>query len=69
MNGVADWVVPLEGVEVEAGQVHVLGGFCGIKTVQPPENAFVEPGVDLGLSGFPQGFQLIVAERLNYMSM
>ena len=64
MDRIARRVVPSQRVKVETGKVHILGRGGGIKCVEPPQDALVKPRVDLGLSRFPESFQLLIRERL-----
>ena len=59
-------IVVTQRVEVEAGQVHVLGQGGGIEGVQAPQDAAVHPRVDPRPSGFPKGLQLLARKGLDH---
>src|SRR5215212_8586053 len=50
MNGVAGRVKAVQGVEIEAGQVHVLRPFRDIQAIKPSQDASMHLGVDLRCS-------------------
>jgi hypothetical protein len=54
-------------VEVETGQIHVLGSFSGCEAIKPDKNAFVHPGVDPGgLSLLKEIGKRLAPERPNH---
>ena len=69
MDRVAGRVVALQAVKVETGKIHVFRRGCGVKNIQPPQNARVHPCVNLGLACFPEGFQLFVGEALDHVDV
>ena len=45
MHGVARWRVASQGVEIEAGNVHVVDPLRGIESIESGQNALVQFGI------------------------
>lgn len=69
MDRVAGRVVALQAVKVETGKVHVPGAVAASRTSSRRRMRVVHPRVNLGLSGFPEGFQLLILVKLFIMAM
>jgi hypothetical protein len=47
VDGIALWIESLQGMKVEAWNVHFFGSDSDVETIQPRENAFVHLRIDL----------------------
>ena len=47
VDRIAFWIEPLQGVKVEAWDVHFLSSDSNVETIEPRENAFVHFRIDL----------------------
>lgn len=59
----------VQGMEIEARDVYVLGRPGCIEPVQTAQNARMEADINLRLPRFPEGLKLLVPERLDHMYM
>lgn len=66
MDRVAGRCVASQRVEVEAGQIHVLGHRGRVEDVQTTQDATVHSRIEPRFPRFPEGLQLLVRKALDH---